>query len=195
MSVMTDFLLPTNTQVKCYCPIYLVSQQFFFCILQLAVGVLLRLQREDVSQPALFINWYILIRTIKIFSWKTRFQGHINNTGRDTVLRRKVQVQNMLGYSKWCGLKKKKTCYIFKLWLCANLSVCQYVCMCVCTTYPERLVMVPRVMGCLIWASGSTTVRLGRGVSLGFPMLLLVKLLYESWLLSLAANTRHKIAL
>lgn len=59
-----------------------------------------------------------------------------------------------------------------------------------CASYPERLVMVPRVMGCLIWARGSTTVRLGSGASRGFPMLLLVKLWYESWLLSLAGNTR-----
>lgn len=61
---------------------------------------------------------------------------------------------------------------------------------CVCATYPVRLVMVPRVMGCLIWARGSTTVRLGSGDSRGFPMLLLVKLLYESWLLSLPGNTK-----
>lgn len=62
--------------------------------------------------------------------------------------------------------------------------------MCVCATYPVRLVMVPRVMGCLIWAKGSTTVRVGSGDSRGLPMLLLVKLLYESWLLSLAGNTQ-----
>ena len=43
--------------------------------------------------------------------------------------------------------------------------------------YPVRLVMVPRVMGCLIWARGSTMVRLGSGDSRGFPMWLLVKLL------------------
>ena len=43
--------------------------------------------------------------------------------------------------------------------------------------YPVRLVMVPSVMGCLIWARGSTTVRLGSGDSRGFPMWLLVKLL------------------
>lgn len=51
--------------------------------------------------------------------------------------------------------------------------------------YPVRLVMVPRVMGCLIWARGTTTVRLGRGERRRFPGLLLVKLLYVSWLFNL----------
>lgn len=98
----------------------------------------------------------------------------------------------LLSYTFWDRM------IFFLLWLCYTCASYTghpvenkgwVVCMCY-ATYPVRLVMVPRVMGCLIWARGSTTVRLGSGDSRGFPMLLFVKLLYESWLLSLARNTK-----
>lgn len=103
-----------------------------------------------------------------------------------------LPVRNLLK----CGNSVCWTCFLWGMPRCVCVcGGCIGVCMCVCGAYPVRLVMVPRVMGCLIWARGSTTVRLGSGVSRGFPMLLLVKLLYESWLLSLAArHTCRKLA-